>query len=275
MDGKRLANERAEELKHRVGKLKSKNCNPKLTVFVSDEDASSVYVRNKVKRAEEIGIEIQTKELKSKIDFENSYNGEPFIIQMPCNLTKDELAEIESEYWENDMDGFSAMNLGHLAVNSDKAILPCTPIGIFDLIWEYCSENGENPIKGKHIVIIGRSNIVGKPLAMMLTNEGACVTICHSEVPNEMIRLMCDKAQIIISATGNRAVLQDFDFQPWQTVIDVGMNRDENGKLCGDIDEEPKQEAMTYTPVPGGVGPMTVINLMENVVEYFEKRLDK
>ena len=284
LDGKKVANEIAEDLKKRCEILKANHIFPKLIIFTNTDDASKVYVRNKVKRCEEIGIEVLTYPISQfedfdwfskKYDFENI----PYILQEPSNLTKFQNAIFIDQYYQTDVDGFSASNLGKLFKNEEKDGLTyfkaCTPKGIITLLDYY-----NIPIEGRKVVILGRSNIVGRPMAAMMLNRDATVTICHSKTPETIFDDEISTADIIISAVGKANMLSDYN--PWfyqykfanKILIDVGMNRDENGKLCGDICKEALEYCYAYTPVPGGVGPMTVISLCENVIEFYENGKD-
>lgn len=280
LDGKKVANEIAEDLKKRCEILKANHIFPKLIIFTNTDDASKVYVRNKVKRCEEIGIEVLTYPISQfedfdwfskKYDFENI----PYILQEPSNLTKFQNAIFIDQYYQTDVDGFSASNLGKLFKNEEKDGLTyfkaCTPKGIITLLDYY-----NIPIEGRKVVILGRSNIVGRPMAAMMLNRDATVSVCHSKTPETIFDDEISTADIIISAVGKANMLSDYN--PWfyqykfanKILIDVGMNRDENGKLCGDICKEALEYCYAYTPVPGGVGPMTVISLCENVIEFYE-----
>lgn len=272
LDGKRCADEIAEVLKERVDNLKAKGINPKLIVFTSSDPASQVYVRNKVKRGAEIGIEVITKQVSSGSELALSIWKEqkiPFIIQEPSDVPTEDVARCLNEASHRDMDGFSSNNLGKLLTQShysNQLIKPCTPAGILMLMMM----NGISP-ESKSVVVIGRSNIVGKPMAILLTGVNATVTLCHSKTPYDKLTQHCEMADIIISATGQVDVLKGWKAKPNQVLIDVGMNRDENGKLCGDFSKETVENCYAYTPVPGGVGVMTVIELMRNTIEYWEK----
>lgn len=266
IDGKKLANEISENLKERVLYLKSKNIYPKLNVFTSNDSASQIYVNNKIKYGTKIGIKINSIPIKTPVDFLKFHNS-PFIIQLPTELEKRDVEWILNKYCNEDMDGFSERNLGKL-LKGNNAILPCTPKGIIRLIKNY-----EIDLPGKNIVVIGRSNIVGKPLLAMLENENATVSLCHSRTRPYHLEEFCNNADIIISAVGRENILKDWKAHRHQILIDVGINRNSDGKICGDFSFNTLENCCGYTPVPGGVGPMTVAMLMENVVEYYEKHL--
>lgn len=284
LDGKKVANEIAEDLKKRCEILKANHIFPKLIIFTNTDDASKVYVRNKVKRCEEIGIEAVTYPISKFEDFNIADKNcdcceTPYILQEPSNLTKFQNTVFVDQYYHTDVDGFSASNLGKLFKNEEKDGLTyfkaCTPKGIITLLDYY-----NIPIEGRKAVILGRSNIVGRPMAAMMLNRDATVSVCHSKTPETIFDDEISTADIIISAVGKANMLSDYS--PWfyqykfanKILIDVGMNRDENGKLCGDICKKALEHCYAYTPVPGGVGPMTVISLCENVIEFYENGKD-
>ncbi len=284
LDGKKIANEIAEDLKKRCEILKANHIFPKLIIFTNTDDASKVYVRNKVKRCEEIGIEAITYPISKFEDFniaakDYDFCETPYILQEPSNLTKFQNTVFVDQYYHTDVDGFSASNLGKLFKNEEKDGLiyfkACTPKGIITLLDYY-----NIFIEGQKVVILGRSNIVGRPMAAMMLNRNATVSVCHSKTPENIFDDEISTADIIISAVGKANMLSDYS--PWvyqykfanKILIDVGMNRDENGKLCGDFCKEAIEHCYAYTPVPGGVGPMTVISLCENVIEFYENGKD-
>lgn len=284
LDGKKVANEIAEDLKKRCEILNKKGIIPKLVIFTNDDDASKVYVRNKVKRCEEIGIKVITYPIKKFSDFENIQKGYdfsdvPYILQEPSNLTHFQRDVFVDMFPSTDVDGFSATNTGKLFKNEEKDGLTCfkacTPKGIITLLDYY-----NISIEGKKTVIIGRSNIVGRPMAAMMLNRNATVSICHTKTPLNVFDEEISSADIIVSAAGKPNMLSGYTSIfyerkfPNKVLIDVGMNRDENGKLCGDICKEAIEHCYAYTPVPGGVGPMTVISLCENVIEFYENGKD-
>lgn len=278
LDGKALADKICYDLKHRVEALRTSGYNPKLTIITTgDDNASKIYVNNKVKRANEIGIDVDVQHYDELSGTDYSLTMDirtPIIYQLPLTGIISENIVATTIDSKVDVDGFSAANQYGLLTNTKSYNLPCTPKGIMRLLEEY-----EIDICGKHVCIIGRSNIVGKPLACMMQNKDATVTLCNSKTPVSKLYEYVNQADIIISATGHVNTL-NFDIMNYyetctnidkQVFIDVGINRDENGKLCGDIDSEILQRCHAYTPVPGGVGPMTVAMLMENVVEGYEK----
>ncbi len=251
---------------------------PGLTVvLVGDDPASAIYVRNKQRRAEELGINSQTVRLPDtasqadviqtveKLNADTTVDG--IIVQLPLPAQIDDDAIINTIADDKDVDGFTLRTTGRLWTlpkNSHETVGPCTPLGIMALLAFY-----QIDVAGKHAVIVGRSNIVGKPMAAMLLNEGATVTIAHSQTEN--LRALLQTADIIVAATGRRNLITAADVKPGATVIDVGMNRyvDDAGKkhLVGDVDfDGVSQVAGAITPVPGGVGPMTVNLLMQQTI---------
>lgn len=279
MDGKALADKICLDLKARCDVLKSRNINPVLTIVTSGEDsASKVYVRNKVKRCEEIGIKADVRHYDrlNYIDVDNIVCSvqNPIIVQEP--ITGDAThAHVAGELFApSDVDGFSRLNMALLATGEKPYHRPCTPSGVMRLLEEY-----NIPLEGKNALVIGRSNIVGRPMAMMLEHAGCTVTVAHSKTDSYVLLELFGFVDIVVSAVGKKDIvsLYDlYDLEGWEyglkdkILIDVGMNRDENGKLCGDFSEELKQKAAYYTPTPGGTGQMTVAMLMQNVIEYYE-----
>ena len=280
MDGKALADKICLDLKARCDVLKSRNINPVLTIVTSGEDsASKVYVRNKVKRCEEIGIEADVRhyDCLTEQDFLdlNREVDNPIIVQEPIAGEVDH--DFVAEYLNlvQDVDGFADYNVARLATGGKPYNFPCTPNGIMALLHEYDVE-----IEGKNALVIGRSNIVGRPMAMMLEHEGATVTIAHSKTKNLLGHIF--NADIVVSATGHRMtnieqnvadvkkILGVSNPMADKIIVDVGMNRNENGKLCGDFSEDFKVKFGFYTPDIGGTGPMTVAMLMQNVIEFYE-----
>ena len=277
MDGKALADKICLDLKARCDTLKSRNINPVLTIVTSGEDsASKVYVRNKVKRCEEIGIkaDIRHSDKLNYIDVDNIVCSiqNPIIVQEPITGNATHAYVAGKLFALDDVDGFSHLNMALLATGEKPYHRPCTPSGVMRLLEEY-----NIPLEGKNALVIGRSNIVGRPMAMMLEHAGCTVTVAHSKTDSGLLPTLFSCADIVVSAVGKKNIVALNDLDDWdverlksQIVIDVGMNRDENGKLCGDFSEELKQKAAYYTPTPGGTGPMTVAMLMQNVIEFYE-----
>lgn len=271
IDGKQLAKNIRLNLKEEVEELKKKGIFPKLAVImVGDNAASKVYVKNKSKACEEIGIAYQEfilnadttmeqlLELIYKLNKDESVHGILLQSPLPSNLDINmAFKEIETK---KDVDGFNPINVGKLALNQD-CFVSCTPYGIIKMLEEY-----NVPIEGAHAVILGRSNIVGKPLIQCLLNKNATVTICHSKSKN--VKETTKNADILIAAIGKANFVQADMVKEGAVVIDVGINRTTEGKIIGDVDfEEVSKKASYITPVPGGVGPMTIAMLMTNVVK--------
>lgn len=279
MDGKALADKICLDLKARCDALKSRNINPVLTIVTSGEDsASKVYVRNKVKRCEEIGIEADVRHYDklNYIDVDNIEDSiqNPIIVQEPITGNATHAYVAGKLFALDDVDGFSHLNTALLATGEKPYHRPCTPSGVMRLLEEY-----NISLEGKNALVIGRSNIVGRPMAMMLEQAGCTVTVAHSKTDSYTLLELFGFTDIVVSAVGKKDIvsLYDlYDLEGWEDglrdkiLIDVGMNRDENGKLCGDFSEALKQKAAYYTPVPGGVGAMTVAMLMQNVIEFYE-----
>lgn len=271
IDGKELARKIRGNLKIDCENLKERGIKPKLAVImVGDNPASKVYVRNKSNACKEVGIEyeefilkddIKQKELIAliqKLNERKDINGILLQSPIPSNLDINEAFRTISD--KKDVDGFHPTNVGKLSLGQDTFV-SCTPYGIIKMFEEYNIE-----LEGKNVVILGRSNIVGKPLIQCLLNKNATVTICHSKTKD--IKEHTKKADIVIVAIGKAKFLTEDMIKQDAVVIDVGINRDENNKLCGDVDfENVKNKASYITPVPGGVGPMTIAMLMNNVIK--------
>lgn len=271
IDGKELAKHIREELKEEVKELKNAEIYPKLAVImVGDDPASKVYVRNKSRACEDVGIEYEEYLLPAKTTREellelieklnNDERVHGILVQSPLTEGLDANEAFRTILPKKDVDGFHPVNVGKLSLNQD-CFVSCTPYGIIKMIETY-----NIPIEGANAVIIGRSNIVGKPLAQCLLNKNATVTICHSKTKN--LKEITKKADILIAAIGKPKFVTEDMVKENATVIDVGINRNEEGKLVGDTDFENIKEKVSFiTPVPGGVGPMTIAMLMYNVVK--------
>ncbi|MBR5319971.1 MAG: bifunctional methylenetetrahydrofolate dehydrogenase/methenyltetrahydrofolate cyclohydrolase FolD [Peptococcaceae bacterium] len=271
IDGKQLAQKRREEVKQAVDDLKTQGITPGLAVILVGEDpASQVYVRNKEKACQEVGFysevhrlpeQTSQEELLQLIDrLNNDEKIHGLLVQLPVPEHIDEKAVIHAISPKKDVDGFLPENLGSLLIG-EPAFEPCTPKGCIDLI----KETGID-IAGKKAVVVGRSNIVGKPVAMMLLREHATVTICHSKTKNLKEELLA--ADIVVAAIGKANFITGDMIKDGAVVIDVGINRLENGKMAGDVDRASLEGRDCWlTPVPGGVGPMTITMLMKNTLE--------
>lgn len=270
LDGKALAAEIRSEVKTQVAALAEKGVSTALAVIlVGDDSASQVYVRNKIKACADTGIrslefrmpaETTQQQLLAKIaelNADESVDG--ILVQLPLPKQINADAVISAIDPAKDVDGFHVANAGAL-VTGNQGFVPCTPFGVMRLI----EKSGVNP-RGKSAVIVGRSNIVGKPMALLLLAADATVTVAHSCTPD--LSAVTRNADILVAAVGRAKLIKADMVKPGAVVIDVGMNRDENGKLCGDVDfAEVKEIAGSITPVPGGVGPMTIAMLMQNTV---------
>lgn len=271
IDGKELAKNIRQELKIENDKLKEKGIKAKLAVIlVGDDSASKIYVKNKSKACNDVGIEYEEILLDSDTTMEklldvidslnkrDDING--ILLQSPIPNGLDIQKAFEKIDYRKDVDGFNPINVGKLTIGQD-GFIPCTPYGIIKML-----ENYNIPIEGKNAVVIGRSNIVGKPLSQCLLNKNATVTVCHSRTKD--IKNVTKNADILISAVGKLNMVTEDMVKDGAVVIDVGMNRRENGKLAGDVDfENVKEKTLYITPVPGGVGPMTIAMLMNNVIK--------
>ena len=269
MDGKSLAAKLRAELKVKVTDYQEKTGNAigLAVVLVGENPASQVYVRNKIKGCEEVGIRSYSYNLptdSTQLQVEGlikervaSKNVHGILVQLPLPQQLDERAILKLIPPEKDVDGFCAENVGNLAMNRET-ITSCTPFGVMKLLEEYKID-----LCGKNAVVLGRSNIVGKPMAMLLLNANATVTVCHSKTKN--LKEICASADILVVAIGRAKFVTADMVKEGTVVIDVGMNRDANGKLCGDVDYDNVQKKVSYiTPVPGGVGPMTITMLLYN-----------
>lgn len=271
IDGKALAKKIRMELKEEVEKLKKKNIFPKLAVIMVGEDkASKVYVRNKSKACEEIGVEYEEFLLKDDTKMEDllnlieELNNRPdingILLQSPIPKHLDINKAFNKIDYRKDVDGFNPVNVGKLVIGED-CFISCTPFGVMKMLEEYGIE-----IEGKNAVVVGRSNIVGKPLAQCLLKKNATVTICHSRTKN--IHEITNNADILVAALGKPKYIKENMVKEDAVVIDIGINRGDDGKLVGDVDFENVSKKASYiTPVPGGVGPMTIAMLMNNVVK--------
>ncbi|MDE6411818.1 MAG: bifunctional methylenetetrahydrofolate dehydrogenase/methenyltetrahydrofolate cyclohydrolase FolD [Clostridia bacterium] len=272
LDGKRVAAEIRGELREKVALMKKK---PALAVvLVGNDPASEVYVKGKIKACEEVGIisysyrlpenstQKEVEKLVASLVKKKAIHGILVQLPLPKGLDADKILKLIPP--EKDVDGFSSANFGKIALGED-GVSACTPLGVMELMKRYGIE-----VKGKRAVVVGRSKIVGRPLAMLLLNRDATVTICHSKTEN--LKEECLRADILIAAIGKERFITADMVKEGAVVVDVGINRSENGKLYGDVDfENVKEKAAYITPVPGGVGPMTIAMLMKNTVDAAEK----
>ena len=274
LDGKKLRDKILAELKLKIDKFEKK---PTLVVIlVGENSASKIYVNNKKKTAEKLGINskvlqypqnITEAELLNKIEeLTNDDTVTALLVQLPLpeHISKEKV--INTITPKKDVDGFTPENFGKLFSGEEPTVYPCTPKGIMLLLAEYNIE-----VEGKHVVIVGRSNIVGKPLSQMMLNKNATVTICHSKTQN--LADIIKTADVVVSAVGKNVIKGEM-LKNDCVVVDVGIFKDENGKTRGDVDFATASLVASYiSPVPGGVGPMTITSLMLNTVELFEKSL--
>ncbi len=271
IDGKELSKKIRKKLKKEVLELKEKGVNPKLAVImVGNDPGSTVYVRNKSKACEKVGIEFEeflfgedTTEEKlleviNKLNKDNTING--ILLQSPVPNHIDINKAFRTISPDKDVDGFNPINVGNLTIGED-AFISCTPYGIVKMFEEYNIE-----LEGKNAVILGRSNIVGKPMIQCMLNKNSTVTVCHSKTRN--IKEITRNADVLISAIGRPKFVTEDMVKEGAVVIDVGINRLDDGSIVGDVDFENVKEKTSYiTPVPGGVGPMTIAMLLNNVVK--------
>ncbi|MBK5442498.1 MULTISPECIES: bifunctional methylenetetrahydrofolate dehydrogenase/methenyltetrahydrofolate cyclohydrolase FolD [unclassified Peribacillus] len=278
INGKEIAEAVRQEISKEVQQLSEKNIVPGLAVIlVGDNQASQTYVRNKQKACEDLGMhsvlikkpaDLTQEELIQNIDELNqddSIHG--ILVQLPLPGHIQEKAIIEAISPEKDVDGFHPINIGRMMTGQD-AFLPCTPYGVMVML-----EHIGYELEGKHVVIVGRSNIVGKPAGQLFLNADATVTYCHSKTKD--LAYYTKQADVVVAAVGKRDTITSDHIKEGAVVIDVGMNRNDEGKLCGDVAfEEVKNKASYITPVPKGVGPMTITMLMKNTVKSAQKTLN-
>jgi methylenetetrahydrofolate dehydrogenase (NADP+) / methenyltetrahydrofolate cyclohydrolase len=279
IDGKEIAKRKKQEIAVEVEELKKSGVTPGLAVvIVGDNQASQTYVRNKQKTCKELGMHsvlieykenVSEEELLSKIEqlnVDDSIHG--ILVQLPLPGHINEMKVIETISPEKDVDGFHPVNIGRMMIGQE-AFLSCTPYGILVLLKETGIE-----LEGKDVVVVGRSNIVGKPVGQLLLNENATVTYCHSRTKE--LEKVTQSADIIIAAVGKAGFITKNHVKEGAVVIDVGINRNSEGKLCGDVAfNEVKEKAGYITPVPGGVGPMTITMLMYNTLKSARNSLSK
>lgn len=271
IDGKKVSAQVKEQVRIETEELVKKGIKPGLAVIiVGDDPASRVYVNNKKKACEKVGFlskefalpaattQEELLSLVKELNEDKEING--ILCQLPLPKGLDEKAVIEAISPLKDVDAFHASNVGKIMIG-DYDFLPCTPAGVMEMLHSY-----NIPVEGKECVVIGRSNIVGKPMAMLLLHENGTVTITHSRTKN--LKEVTKRADILVAAIGKPKFVTADMVKEGAVVIDVGMDRDENGKLCGDVDfENVKEKCSAITPVPGGVGPMTIAVLMKNTLK--------
>ncbi|MFA9457288.1 bifunctional methylenetetrahydrofolate dehydrogenase/methenyltetrahydrofolate cyclohydrolase FolD [Halalkalibacter sp. AB-rgal2] len=275
LNGKELAAKKREQMKAKVKGLVEQNVTPGLAVILIGENpASQTYVRAKQKACADVGIysrlierpeSISEIELLQEIDLLNNDPAiDGILVQLPLPKHITEQAVIERIAPEKDVDGFHPISIGKMMTGEDT-FLPCTPYGVVEMMKE-----AKLQLEGQHVVVVGRSNIVGKPVGQLLLNENATVTYCHSRTKD--MRGLTTQADILIVAVGRPKFIKADDVKDGAVVVDVGINR-VDGKLCGDVDfDDVKEKASYLTPVPGGVGPMTITMLLENTIQSAQKR---
>lgn len=276
LDGKATAAQIRSEIKQKTDELYGKYGERVglAVLLVGDDTASQVYVRNKVKACGEAGIvsfeyrlpatatETEIISLLNALSADDKVHGILVQLPLPGHLDRKKILNVIPA--EKDVDGFLAENIGRLALGEEGTVA-CTPYGVMELLRRY-----RIPVSGKHAVVVGRSAIVGKPMAMLLLNADATVTVCHSKTAN--LKELCLQADILVAAVGKANFITADMIKECAVVIDVGMNRNEYGKLCGDVDYESAKEKASYmTPVPGGVGPMTIAMLLKNTCDLAER----
>ena len=279
IDGNALSQQLRAQVAHDTAALKAQGLTPGLAVvLVGDNPASQVYVRNKVKACQDAGLHSVLEKYEASLSEADllarvqALNNDPTIhgilVQLPLPAHIDAQKVIEAISPLKDVDGFHIASAGALMTGA-KGFWPCTPYGCMKML-----ESIGYSLKGKHAVVIGRSNIVGKPMALMLLQQNATVTICHSGTQN--LKALTLQADVIVAAVGKRNVLTADMVKPGAVVLDVGMNRNDEGKLCGDVDFEGVSQVANYiTPVPGGVGPMTITMLLVNTLESAQRALSE
>lgn len=279
LDGNALSASLRESLRERAAALTAQGCVPGLAVILVGENAASqVYVRNKIKACETVGLHSEKydypadAEPQTVLDRIATLNADPkihgILVQLPLPSQFDEDAVLEAISPEKDVDGFHAVNVGLLMQGSPRFI-SCTPYGVMQML----KAEGVS-LKGKEAVVVGRSNIVGKPMAMLLLGASATVTVCHSQTVD--LAAHTRRADVLIAAVGRPKMITGDMLKPGAVVIDVGINRLPDGKLCGDVDfESVKEVASLITPVPGGVGPMTITMLLTNTIEAAERAAEQ
>ena len=274
IDGKKISENLIKELKKEISQINKKGKTPKLSVIlIGDYPPSKIYVNNKEKKAKEVGIrsevikypnDIEESKVLEKIKaLNNDSNVNGILVQLPLpgHINKEKI--INAIDPNKDVDGFHPINVGKLS-SGDQSIVPCTPLGCLYLI-----KSVEKNLEGKHAVILGRSNLNGKPMAQLLLKENCTITILHSKSKN--LDVECKRADILVAAVGVSQIVKGNWIKKDAVVIDVGINK-ENGKLLGDVDfEASKNIAKAITPVPGGVGPMTIACLLQNTLKCFKK----
>ena len=280
IDGKALSDKILKEIENEHSELQAKVGRKAglAVIIVGENPASQIYVRNKIRTCERVGFHSETIRLDEHITEENllleieklnnDNNIDGILVQLPIPKHINELKVINAISAEKDVDGFHTTNIGKMMIGDETGFLPCTPAGVIQMFEEYNID-----LEGKDVLVIGQSNIVGKPMTLLLINKRATVQVCNSKTKNLPEKLQ--KADVVVAAAGSPKLVKGSDVKEGVVVIDIGINR-VNGKICGDVDfEEVSQKASYITPVPGGVGPMTIAMLIKNTFKSYKQKVGK
>ena len=280
IDGKALSDKILKEIENEHSELQAKVGRKAglAVIIVGENPASQIYVRNKIRTCERVGFHSETIRLDEHITEENllleieklnnDNNIDGILVQLPIPKHINELKVINAISAEKDVDGFHTTNIGKMMIGDETGFLPCTPAGVIQMFEEYNID-----LEGKDVLVIGQSNIVGKPMTLLLINKRATVQVCNSKTKNLPEKLQ--KADVVVAAAGSPKLVKGSDVKEGVVVIDIGINR-VDGKICGDVDfEEVSQKASYITPVPGGVGPMTIAMLIKNTFKSYKQKIGK
>ena len=280
IDGKMLSDKILKEIEEEHSELQAKVGRKAglAVIIVGENPASQIYVRNKIRTCERVGFHSETIRLDEHITEENllleieklnnDNNIDGILVQLPIPKHINELKVINAISAEKDVDGFHTTNIGKMMIGDETGFLPCTPAGVIQMFEEYNID-----LEGKDVLVIGQSNIVGKPMTLLLINKRATVQVCNSKTKNLPEKLQ--KADVVVAAAGSPKLVKGSDVKEGVVVIDIGINR-VDGKICGDVDfEEVSQKASYITPVPGGVGPMTIAMLIKNTFKSYKQKVGK
>ena len=280
IDGKALSDKILKEIENEHSELQAKVGRKAglAVIIVGENPASQIYVRNKIRACERVGFHSETIRFDENITEENllleieklnnDNNIDGILVQLPIPKHIDELKIINAISAEKDVDGFHTTNIGKMMIGDETGFLPCTPAGVIQMFEEYNID-----LEGKDVLVIGQSNIVGKPMTLLLINKRATVQVCNSKTKNLPEKLQ--KADVVVAAAGSPKLVKGSDVKEGVVVIDIGINR-VDGKICGDVDfEEVSQKASYITPVPGGVGPMTIAMLIKNTFKSYKQKVGK
>ena len=280
IDGKALSDKILKEIENEHSELQAKVGRKAglAVIIVGENPASQIYVRNKIRACERVGFHSETIRLDENITEENllleieklnnDNNIDGILVQLPIPKHINELKVINAISAEKDVDGFHTTNIGKMMIGDETGFLPCTPAGVIQMFEEYNID-----LEGKDVLVIGQSNIVGKPMTLLLINKRATVQVCNSKTKNLPEKLQ--KADVVVAAAGSPKLVKGSDVKEGVVVIDIGINR-VDGKICGDVDfEEVSQKASYITPVPGGVGPMTIAMLIKNTFKSYKQKIGK